>query len=397
MALLLAGVDAAFLLCLLVLAVPVLVLALQVIAAPRAGRERPLAAGARPALAVLVPAHDEAARIGATLASLRAQLQRGDRLLVVADNCSDDTAVLAHLGGAEVAIRSDPIRRGKGHALAFGIGQLDAAPPKVVIVVDAGCLLDPGAVDALARACAADARPQQPACLVPAHALAAPASLAAQFARILKQRLRPLGWQRLGFGCQLSGSAVALPWALARGAPLAGPRIVAGQQLGLELALAGAAPQFCPQATVTRLSAGRAVAGTRRAHGHLTLAVRYGPRMLWQSLARRDLQLFALVLDLCVPPASLLLVLASLLGLGGAAGWAVSGRTLPWALAPLLPALLAAVLGLAWHKAGRDILPARQLGHALLYALAKIPFYLCLRQRRRTPSMQPVREEPWLR
>jgi hypothetical protein len=147
---------------------------------------------------------------------------------------------------------------------------------------------------------------------------------------------------------------------------------------------------------VTRLSGGRAVAGTRRAHGQLTLAARYGPRMLWQSLARRDLQLFALALDLCVPPASLLLMLVSLLGLGGALGWAVTGHTLPWALAPALAALLAAVLGLAWHKAGREILPARQLGHALLYALARLPFYLRL-LRRRAPSVSPARDEPTLR
>jgi hypothetical protein len=396
MAFLLAGVEAAFLLCLLVLAVPMLVLALQVIAAPRAGRERAPADGARPALALLVPAHNEASRIGATLASLRAQLRRGDRLLVVADNCSDDTAVLAHLGGAEVAIRSDPVRRGKGHALAFGIRQLEAAPPKVVIVVDAGCLLAPGAVDALARSCAAGARPVQAACLVRAPAGPAPGNQVAQVAHALKYRLRPLGWQRLGCACQLSGGAVAFPWAQARTAPLAGPRIVAGRQLGLELALAGAAPRFCPHATVTRLPARRSAAATHCEPGHLALAARYGPRMLWQSLARGDPRLFALALDLCVPPASLLLMLASLLGLCGTLGWALSGHPLPWALAPLLPALLAAVLVLAWRKAGRDVLPARQLGHALLYALAKLPFYLRL-LRRRAPSIGPARDEPTLR
>jgi hypothetical protein len=396
MAFLLTGVEAAFLLCLLVLGVPVLVMAVQVAGAPRPGRER-APAGVRPAVALLVPAHDEAARIGATLASLRAQLQPGDRLLVVADNCGDETALLAHLGGAEVAIRCDPVRRGKEHALAFGIAQLAAAPPKVVIVVDAGCVPEAGAVDALARACAACARPVQAACLARAAALAAlaaPAGKAAQFAHTLKQQLRPRGWQRLGFGCQLSGGAVALPWTLARKAPLAGPRIAGGQRLGLELALAGAAPRFCAQATVARQPARRADA-RRRAPGHLALAARYAPRMLWQSLARRDLQLFGLALDLCVPPASLLLMLTALFGLGGALGWAAGGGALPWALGALPPALLAAVLVLAWHKAGRAILPARQLGHALLYALAQIPSYLRL-PRRRAPSLSAARDEPTL-
>src|SRR5262245_35167804 len=42
--------------------------------------------------AVLVPAHDEST---ATLEDVRAQMVAGDRLIVVADNCTDDTVALA--------------------------------------------------------------------------------------------------------------------------------------------------------------------------------------------------------------------------------------------------------------------------------------------------------------
>jgi fatty acid desaturase len=113
--------------------------------------------------------------------------------------------------------------------------------------------------------------------------------------------------------------------------------------------------------------------------------------MIWRSLTRRDLQLFALALDLCVPPASLLLMLASLCALCGALGWAVSGRLLPWALSAPLPVLLAAALGLAWHKAGRGILPARRLGHALLHTLAKFPSYQRFLLRRRSSDRPGAR------
>ncbi|UUZ49852.1 hypothetical protein LP420_06825 [Massilia sp. B-10] len=41
----------------------------------------------------------------------------GDRLLVVADNCSDDTANQARSLGADVLERTDLVRRGKGYAL----------------------------------------------------------------------------------------------------------------------------------------------------------------------------------------------------------------------------------------------------------------------------------------
>lgn len=57
---------------------------------------------APPQVTVLVPAHDEGDRILATLAGLRAQTVPPSRVIVVADNCSDDTAALAASAGAEV-------------------------------------------------------------------------------------------------------------------------------------------------------------------------------------------------------------------------------------------------------------------------------------------------------
>jgi cellulose synthase/poly-beta-1,6-N-acetylglucosamine synthase-like glycosyltransferase len=53
-------------------------------------------------LTVLVPAHNETLTIGATLESLWGQARRPERVVVVADNCTDDTADVARRGGAEV-------------------------------------------------------------------------------------------------------------------------------------------------------------------------------------------------------------------------------------------------------------------------------------------------------
>jgi cellulose synthase/poly-beta-1,6-N-acetylglucosamine synthase-like glycosyltransferase len=53
-------------------------------------------------LTVLVPAHDESVTIAATLRSLWNQTRPPDRVIVVADNCSDDTAEIAREEGAEV-------------------------------------------------------------------------------------------------------------------------------------------------------------------------------------------------------------------------------------------------------------------------------------------------------
>jgi hypothetical protein len=52
------------------------------------------------ALVALLPAHDEEAALPAALASLAAQTRRADRVVVVADNCTDRTEDVARAGGA---------------------------------------------------------------------------------------------------------------------------------------------------------------------------------------------------------------------------------------------------------------------------------------------------------
>ena len=71
---------------------------------------------------VLIPAHNEGVGILPTIRDIQAQLGPNDSILVVADNCTDDTAAIVGAAGVEVAVRTDPVRRGKGYALEFGVG-----------------------------------------------------------------------------------------------------------------------------------------------------------------------------------------------------------------------------------------------------------------------------------
>src|ERR1700722_4751052 len=73
--------------------------------------------GERRPIAVLMPAHNESSVIASAIRSVLPQLVAQDRLVVVADNCSDDTAAIAATEGAEVVVRTDFARRGKGYAL----------------------------------------------------------------------------------------------------------------------------------------------------------------------------------------------------------------------------------------------------------------------------------------
>ncbi len=94
-------------------------------------------------LTVVIPAHDEARQLPATLQSVfNADYPASHmRVLVVADNCTDRTSEVAVTHGADCVIRTDPTRRGKGYALAYGLPQ--ALPgADAVIVLDADCTIN---------------------------------------------------------------------------------------------------------------------------------------------------------------------------------------------------------------------------------------------------------------
>ncbi len=99
-------------------------------------------------ITVLIPAHNEEAGLPCTLRSVGSSDYPPDLLcvVVIADNCTDGTARVATDAGAEVLVRTVPDRRGKGHALAFGLERVRA---DAVLILDADCEVSPG----LLRAC----------------------------------------------------------------------------------------------------------------------------------------------------------------------------------------------------------------------------------------------------
>lgn len=363
----------------LVLLVPILTLALEVIASVASRERQPASGAARPRLAVVVPAHDEAALIGGTVRAILPQLLASDRLIVVADNCSDETAAVASAAGARVIVRNDTARRGKGYALDFGIRHLSDDPPDVVLIVDADCRVGESCIDRLARTCAATQRPVQALYLMHAPAGAGLTGRIAEFAWILKNRVRPTGLGRLGLPCQLMGTGMAFPWRCIARADLASGHIVEDLKLGLELARDGSPAVFCPQALVTSdfpsSAAGMKSQRTRWEHGYLGVLLRDAPPLIRQALAKGNLPLLALGLDLCVPPIALLVLLASAVWLAAALVYALAGPVGPLLTASAGLALLACCVLIGWARFARGVISAKSLAFAPVYALAKIPLY----------------------
>ncbi len=120
-------------------------------------RTRPLPSNRapRPAVAVIVPARDEAAALPRLVPALVAQLQPGDELVVVDDHSADATAVVAASCGATV-VAAPPLPPGwvgKPHACWTGAA---ATVAPLLVFVDADVRPGPRLLDGVAAALAAD-------------------------------------------------------------------------------------------------------------------------------------------------------------------------------------------------------------------------------------------------
>jgi cellulose synthase/poly-beta-1,6-N-acetylglucosamine synthase-like glycosyltransferase len=329
--------------------------------------------------AVLIPAHDEAQQITQTVVHVKGQLREGDRLVVVADNCTDETASLATEAGATVIERFDDERRGKGYALKFGIEWLSESPPDVLVIVDADCSLSPRAIDALVSKSVELDRPIQ-ADYVLSPTSVSGLSIVSALAMLVRNRVRPHGLHRLGLPCHLMGTGMAFPWRLIAAMPSMDAELAEDLVMGVELAMAGHPPAFLPESSVLgELPSTERVAKQQRVrweHGHLGTLFRYGPRALLRGLRTGRIGLLSTGLDLLIPPVALLVAAqwAVLLVAIGVA--ALGGSPYPAAVAALSIVLVGVAVLLGWARFGRGLIPFRSLAVAPLYLLWKVPIYV---------------------
>ena len=189
---------------------------------------------------------------------------------------------------------------------------------------------------------------------------------------------------------------MAFPWAMAQSMELANASIVEDMKLGIDLALAGHAPLFCPESVVTsEFPIGEAAAKGQRMrweHGHLGMIFQEVPRLLSRALARADAGTLALALDLVVPPlASLAMLLGAVLVMAGTLT-AMGGGYLPLQLAAAATGLFGSAVLLAWLGWGRRVVSFVDLLSVPFYVLAKIPLYFKFWSRRQKEWVKTDRE-----
>ncbi len=381
----------------IVMMVPVVILLIQVLSACLLKKTFDVS-GTDTSVAVLVPAHNEASGIKETLHSLLPQLGQNDRLLVVADNCEDNTAEVARNLGAEVIERFDAEQRGKGYALDYGIQYLSQNPKDILMIVDADCIVEVGGIQKIARYAVKHNRPVQALYLMYRQPGAALKAAVAEFAWTVKNWVRPLGFANLGLPCQLMGTGMAFPWEVLDKMDLANGHIVEDMKLGVDLAAIGYPPLFYPDAKVSSyfpLATDTQKGQSKRwEHGHLSVMLGEMPALLWAGIKRGQSLVVAMALDLSIPPLALfvgLLVMFALICSLLFYGFAIAPFAFVLALMNVMLMLVAVVF--AWWGFGQRIISLGQLLYIPVYILQKVPNYFSFIVKRQTAWNKTKRDQ----
>jgi len=186
------------------------------------GRKTPAGAPGR-RFAIIIPAHNEEHTIAGTIRSCLGVDYPRDRfdVVVIADNCSDNTGTVARGLGADVLERTDGVNRGKGHALRWAFDTLGEREPRygAFVVVDADSVVTPNYLAVMNGYLDRGARAVQSADLVTANRR----SWSTEVTRLgftLYNHVRPLGRKVLGFSAGLRGNGMCfdaglfddIPW-----------------------------------------------------------------------------------------------------------------------------------------------------------------------------------------
>lgn len=322
-------------------------------------------------LAVVIPARDEEDRIGRLLDSLEACDYPAACLEVhvVADNCTDSTALVSARPG--VTVRERRGSPGKAHAIGWLVSQLDLSRFDGIVVVDADAIVSPEFLR-VASECLAAGHEVIQGCNEILNESASTTNELTAWAFRLHNRIVPMGREVLGISAGLSGNGMVLSRRAFEKIDWASLGPAEDRELHARLVLRGLRVHFEPRARVmSDLPLQRDVVRAQHQRwdrGAILAAHRYAHPLIAAGLAARDPNRLLTGLSLISPNVSLQVVASLLCAvLGQSMGSSVSRNLAVGALA-----LDAAAVSLAYAKGSRK--PGLPL-------LAILPSYLALKAR----------------
>jgi cellulose synthase/poly-beta-1,6-N-acetylglucosamine synthase-like glycosyltransferase len=348
---------------------------------------------------LVVPAHDEEGGIAATVQSLLAvdYPPTMRRIVVVADNCSDETARRAVAAGATVLERRDASRRGKGYALQFAFERSVATEDvDAVVVVDADTKVAPNLLRAF------DVRLRRGAAAVQAeygveNRDSSWRTRLMHIAFTLFHGVRCRARERLGLSVGLRGNGMAFAVSLLRSVPHDAFSIVEDVEYGVRIGLEGYRVHYAGETGVfgQMVSSGAASESQRRRWegGRWALASKHATRLVAGGLRRRSPMLLDLAADLLVPPLTYVVLAVGMGLVAEVARRAWLGPGAWWSVAPWI----AAALGLMAYVV-RGLFLAR-VGPVVVVDLLWAPVYMVWKVilAARAAPAERATEQEWVR
>jgi len=278
---------------------------------------------------LLIPAHNEARPLPALLDSIRGLHYPPDlfRTVVVADNCTDQTAFLAHQAKVTCFERNTNHPSDKTQALRYAVEQLTqradfpAFSGLVICVIDADCVLDKNYLRELDKHYAQPgAAPVVQSYRSVSNAFDSNVTVLDAAAEAMRQWVLSgtrmfLGQDTFifGLGCSMRAPVFADLMAL----PVTS--LAEDKEWKVYLTQRRMHVAYCPTARlsyeVVRDADAFRQQRARWLAGYFQSLRTYGPRMLWRGLRGANLAQLDLALDLLQPPRSVLLAAAAFFGL----------------------------------------------------------------------------------
>jgi cellulose synthase/poly-beta-1,6-N-acetylglucosamine synthase-like glycosyltransferase len=243
-------------------------------------------------VAIVVPAHNERLGIASCIRSLLSA-SRDDMhadVVVVADNCTDDTAAVACAAGAFVLERTNALERGKGHALHFAFTHLAPQGYDCVLVVDADSEVAPNFIEEAAGAMRDGAQAVQARYLVRNLQESTRTRLMGLALRAFNV-VRPLGREHLGLSVGILGNGFGLRSETLQAVPYLASSVVEDLEYHLSLVRSGRRVAFINTSTVYgEMPVKGKGAETQRSRwegGRLRMMLQHSPALLLDVLRGR--------------------------------------------------------------------------------------------------------------
>ncbi len=347
--------------------------------------------------AVVVPAYNEEKVISKTLYSLSGLIypKKLYDVIVIADNCTDNTAKIARNLGATVLERKDPARRGKGYALRWAFDQIRNSDKQydAIVVFDSDSLASGNFLEVMNYYLENGREVIQSSDLV----IPQPGIWSSETIRIgflLCNYVKPLGRKALGLHMGLRGNGMCFSLDHLKKYPWKAWSRTEDLEYGLLLLTKGIDIHFAPEAFVWAqmpVKAENAESQRQRWEmGRYGVIRKYARQFLRETIRKRSLKYFDVLIDLVTPPfVNMLLIVLFMIAVNQLLwyfGFISVDFLILWSGLALV-GLLQLFAGLLIAKADKDLY--KSLFYIPVYILWKIKVYL--------KTLFIGRERTWIR